>query len=268
MRHLAAAAAEVRLYQGLDHHAGQPVSPSCQQFVLAASAPIYHASGPARNPLGPANEGADPGDTGSQMHGPQERFTCSTWGMQNILSARRTSGRQLCPQQTSGGAVPARLLGRRRAPVAARTRIYTAHIGFVYGGCAHVCLCINPNGWQQFLRVEGVRATGTASQESTQSAIESRAVFGKAWSSNIYERRGAGSGQWKTNTQTDADVLTAAEARRENKTEGDEERPVSKASYTRAELSQGSQPGGHGVASRYSRLRQQIAGFVCVARKR
>lgn len=68
------------------------------------------------------------------------------------------------------------------------------------------------------LRVEGERATGTASQTSTQSAIERRAVFGKAWRPNVHERRGVGSGQRKTNTQTDADVLTAADARCGNKT--------------------------------------------------
>lgn len=78
------------------------------------------------------------------------------------------------------------------------------------------------------LRVEGERATGTASQTSTQSAIERRAVFGKAWRPNVHERRGVGSGQWKTNTQTDADVLTAAEARCENKTGRAEEKLVNK----------------------------------------
>lgn len=78
------------------------------------------------------------------------------------------------------------------------------------------------------LRVEGERATGTASQTATQSAIERRAVFGKARRPNVHERRAVGSGQWKTNTQTDADVLTAAEARSENKTGRAEEKPVNK----------------------------------------
>lgn len=58
------------------------------------------------------------------------------------------------------------------------------------------------------LWVEGERVTGVTSQESIQSAIESWILFGKAWRLDIYEGRGVGSGQWKTNTQMDADVLT------------------------------------------------------------
>lgn len=82
--------------------------------------------------------------------------------------------------------------------------------------------------------MEGERATGTASQTSTQSAFERRAVFGKAWRPNVHERRGVGSGQRKTNTRTDADVLTAADARRGNKTGRAEEKLVDKPERVRS----------------------------------
>lgn len=58
------------------------------------------------------------------------------------------------------------------------------------------------------LWVEGEEVRGVTSQEQIQSAIESWILFRKAWRLDIYEGRGAVSGQWRTNTQMDADVLT------------------------------------------------------------
>lgn len=62
------------------------------------------------------------------------------------------------------------------------------------------------------LWVEGERVTGITSQELIQSTIENWVLFRKAWRVDIYEGRGVGSGQWKTNTQTDPDVLTTRRA--------------------------------------------------------
>lgn len=70
------------------------------------------------------------------------------------------------------------------------------------------------------LWVEGERVTGVTSQESIQSAIESWSLFGKAWRLDIYEGREVGSGQWKTNTQMDADVLTTTQTLCKNKKKG------------------------------------------------
>lgn len=87
--------------------------------------------------------------------------------------------------------------------------IYTVHIVFVYGVCAHVSMCITK--WvPAVLRVEGERVTGVTSQESTQSTIERWIFFGKVWRLNIYEKR-----SWFRSVedkQTDADVLTTTQA--------------------------------------------------------
>lgn len=114
------------------------------------------------------------------------------------------------------------------------------------------------------LRVEE-RATGTASQESNNRPL--RGMFGKARRLHACGPRGAAAGQWKTNTQTDADVLTAAEAFCENKTGRNGEKLVNKQKNVEMSVIQqsGVPAGGHGVVSCYSSLREQIGDLFCIA---
>lgn len=101
------------------------------------------------------------------------------------------------------------------------------------------------------MRVEGERASGTASQEPNNRPLS------RVW-------KGA-SGQWKTNTQTDADVLTAAEALCESKTGRNEEKLVNKQKKEDIIHQSGVPAGGHGVVPRYSSLREQIGDLFCMA---
>lgn len=90
----------------------------------------------------PANKGQIPA---TQMLSPQERFTCSAQGMQNILSAQRTSGRQLCPQQTSGGTVPPACSDAAAAAAALespRGPVFTQRTLVLYTEAAHTCACV------------------------------------------------------------------------------------------------------------------------------
>lgn len=209
----------------------QPVSPSCQRCSFShrhlvqrsTSALNYHASGSARTSP-PANTEQIPA---TQMHGPQERFICSTQGMQNILSTHLGGSCTLSRRAAARFRLPARTPQPPRSSHRVDPYLHSAHWFCIRRPRTRVP--VYKSKWvAAVLRVEGVQATGTASQRSTQSAIERRAVFGKEWRPNIHERRGVGSGQWKTNTQTDADVLTAAEARCENKTGRAEEKLVNK----------------------------------------
>lgn len=171
-------------------------------------------------------QGADPSDTDAQPAGTLHMFHTG-----NAKHPQR-------PAHIWEAAVPsaderwrgsACLLGRRRrARVTAWTRVYTAHIGFVYGGRAHVCLCVNPNGWQQLCGWKGSGRQAQLHRPPHNRPLRGGLCLERRGGLNVHERRGVGSGQWKTNTQTDADVLTAAEARCENKTGRAEEKLVNK----------------------------------------
>lgn len=181
MRYLAGAS-EVRLYQGLDHHVGQPLSPSCQQFFLTTSAPIYHASGPARNPLGPANKGQIPATQAPRCtaHRNASHVPHGECKTSSAPGAHLGGSCALSRQAAARFRPPARTLPRSSRRVDAY--LHSAHWFCIRRLRTRVP--VYKSEWvAAVLRVEGVRATGTASQESTQSAIESRAVFGKAWSS-------------------------------------------------------------------------------------
>lgn len=186
MRYLAGAA-EVRLYQGLDHHAGQPVSPSRQgcsfssphlpRYIMPAALP--------EAPLGLPTRGR------SQRHRLPDARPTGTLHMFHMENAKHPQR----PAHIWEAAVPSADKRQRFRPPA-RTPPHSSRRADAYLHSAH-WFCIRrlrtrvpvyKSEWvAAVLRVEGVRATGTASQESTQSAIESRAVFGKAWSSTSME---------------------------------------------------------------------------------
>lgn len=203
---------------GLDHHTGQPTSLPTR----------------SRSPGHRAHRNAS--------HAPQRECKTSP-----EPSAHLGGSCTLSRQEAAGFCPPARTpqrLSHRLDPC-----LHGVHWFCITRPCTRVP--VYKSEWvAAVLWVEGERATGTASQESNNRPL--RAVFGKAWTLHVCERRGVTSGQWKTNTQTDADVLTTAEALCENKTGRNEEKLVNKQKHVRLVA-----PGRRNTAERRSSRRSR-----------